>query len=174
MKKFFVGALHATSVLPVMLLTTLCLPANAADRAEGYWLGVDEKNGEVMAGWEVYQQDGFLLGKLLSARGITGTETASGCKDRYPGFPLSGKVSAMPVLGTPWIFGLRREAPGRWIDGSVIVPIDGNLFKCTLTHHPADGKAFPVETLELRGQVFVFSRSQYWRRATLEEAAGLR
>jgi len=146
----------------------------AVDPAEGYWLGVDDKTGEVMAGWEVYQKGGFLLGEILSARDVTETVIAARVRDSYPGFPLSGKVSAMPVLGTPWIFGLRRKDSGRWTDGSIIDPNDGNVYKCEIMHHPADGKKFPVETLELRGKVFVFSRSQYWRRASLEEAAGLR
>jgi hypothetical protein len=83
----------------------------AVDPAEGYWLGVDDKTGEVMAGWEVYQKGGFLLGEMLSARDITETVIAARVRDSYPGFPLSGKVSAMPVLGTPGFLACGGKTP---------------------------------------------------------------
>jgi uncharacterized protein (DUF2147 family) len=147
--------------------------AFAADPVEGFWLSVDDKSGEIKSGWEIYESNGVLYGKMLSAVGFSSTTRASRCRDSYAGFPIAGKANQLPLLGTPWIFGLRRESPGRWTNGNIINPEDGNMYKCTLIHHPADGKKFKQEALEIRGQLLVFSGSQYWKRATREEASAL-
>jgi uncharacterized protein (DUF2147 family) len=65
------------------------------------------------------------------------------------------------------------ESPGHWTNGNVINIEDGNMYKCSLIHHSADGKKFKQEALEIRGQLLFFSGSQYWRRATREEASAL-
>jgi uncharacterized protein (DUF2147 family) len=83
-------------------------------------------------------------------------------------------VNQLPVLGTPWIFNLSMENAGRWTNGSVIDPSNGNIYKCSLIYHPADGGKYLQEILEIRGQLLIFSGSQYWRRATREEAETLR
>ena len=144
-----------------------------ADPVEGFWLSIDHKTGKVESGWEIYQNNGKMFGKMLSADGLSENVAASRCKESYPNFPIAGKVNQLPVFGTPWIFNLSMESPGRWINGSVIDPSNGSIYKCSLIHHPADGKKFPQETLEIRGQYLVFSGSQYWRRASREEAGAL-
>jgi len=148
--------------------------AFAVDPVEGFWLSVDHITGEIKSGWEIYETNGTLYGKMLSAVGFSSTTRAARCRDSYAGFPIPGKVNQLPLLGTPWIFGLRRESPGHWVNGHVISPEDGNIYKCTIRHHPADGKKFKQEALEIRGQLLVFSGSQYWKRATREEASSLK
>jgi uncharacterized protein (DUF2147 family) len=147
--------------------------AFADDPAEGFWLSVDQKTGKIESGWEIYQHDGNLLGRLLSGLGVSASDKAVKCKESYPDFPLAGKVNQLFKLGTPWIFGLNMESPGRWINGHVIDPSNGSIYKCSITYHPADGKKFKQEALEIRGQLLFFSGSQYWRRATREEADAL-
>jgi uncharacterized protein (DUF2147 family) len=146
----------------------------SADPVEGFWLSVDHKTGEIQSGWEMYISNGHMLGKMHSGLGITAANIASRCKESYSDFPVAGRVNQMGVLGTPWIFGLSMESPGRWSGGHVIDPSNGSIYRCTLIHHPADGNRYRYETLEIRGQLLVFSGSQYWRRATREEAAALR
>jgi uncharacterized protein (DUF2147 family) len=146
----------------------------AADPVEGFWLSVDHKTGKIESGWEMYQNNGKMYGKMLSADGLPENVMASRCKESYPNFPIAGKVNQMPVLGTPWIYNLSMESTGRWTNGHVIDPVNGNIYKCSLFYHPADGRRFERETLEIRGQLLVFSGSQYWRRATREEASALR
>jgi len=145
----------------------------AADPVEGFWMSVDDKTGEIKSGWEIYESNGYMYGKMLSAVGQSSTTKATRCRDSYAGFPIAGKANQLPLLGTPWLFGLSRESPGKWTNGNIINPEDGNMFKCTLIHHPADGKKFKQEALEIRGQLLVFSGSQYWKRATREEASAL-
>jgi len=145
----------------------------AADPVEGFWMSVDDKTGEIKSGWEIYESNGYMYGKMLSAVGQSSTAKATRCRDSYAGFPIAGKANQLPLLGTPWLFGLSRESPGKWTNGNIINPEDGNMYKCTLIHHPADGKKFKQEALEIRGQLLVFSGSQYWKRATREEASAL-
>jgi uncharacterized protein (DUF2147 family) len=146
----------------------------AADPVEGFWLSVDSKTGAVESAWEIYQSNGKMLGKMLSAIGTSPADIAAKCKDSYPNFPVAGKVNQLPVLGTPWIFNLSMESPGKWTNGNVINPISGSIYRCSIIYHPADGRKFMQEALEIRGQLLVFSGSQYWRRATREEAGALR
>jgi uncharacterized protein (DUF2147 family) len=160
------------------MLTAFVLAANAQetlDSATGFWLSVDNKTGAVQSGWEIYQSSGVLYGKMLSAEGVSAEDTAGRCKDSYPGFPVEGKANLLPVLGSPWIFGLRRENSGVWSGGFVIDPSNGKIYKCKITWHPADGRRFPQEALEMRGEIGLgIGGSQYWRRATLEQASALR
>ena len=156
-------------------LILLCATfAFAADPAEGFWLSVDDKTGEIQSGWEIYQEDGILYGKILSALTLSAADIAARCREGYANFPVAVKVNTLPVLGTPWIFGLRMENPGSWTGGNVINPSNGNMYRCSIIHHPADGRRYPQEALEMRGQLLIFSGSQYWRRATREEASSLR
>jgi len=157
-------------VISTVLLTSLTPPACAAERkdpAEGLWLSVDDKTGDVTAVWEFYAADGVLYGKIAATAGHGQDVKASRCKESYRGFPVAGKVNEMPVVGTPWIFGLQRSQPGEWKDGSVVNPESGAMFKCVVRFHAADGERYLVDTLEMRGEIgFGIGRSQEWPRAT--------
>jgi uncharacterized protein (DUF2147 family) len=147
----------------------------ALDPAEGFWFSVDEKSGQITAGWEVYESGGVLYGKILSLVGRPGHELAARCKKSYQGFPAAGMVNQMPLAGTPWIFGLRRESEGIWSGGHVVNPEDGNMYRCKITRHSADSRGFETEVLEMRGEIGLgIGRSQYWLRCSREEAAALR
>ncbi|MDR2193304.1 MAG: DUF2147 domain-containing protein [Treponema sp.] len=148
----------------------------AADPAVGFWISVDEKTGKTTAGWEIYlENDGLLYGKMLSVTGFPQTQVAAACKESYKGFPVSGKVNQMRVVGTPWIFRLRQEKAGQWSGGSIINPEDGKMYKCKIIYHKADGGKYKADTLEMRGEIGLgIGRSQFWKRASQSEAASLR
>ena len=155
----------------VFLLRVFCF---AADPAEGYWLSIDDKTGRVTAGWEIYQEGGKLYGKVLSTAEHGPDVKAVFCRESYRDFPVPGKVNLMDVVGTPWIFGLVRDKEGHWSNGHVIDPTDGNMYKCKIIYHPADGKKFMADTLEMRGEIGLgIGRSQYWRKTSREEALAL-
>jgi uncharacterized protein (DUF2147 family) len=159
----------------VVLVFACAFTAAAQDPVEGFWLSVDSKSGAVQSGWELYQSGGLLYGKMLSALGVSASDSAAKCKESYKGFPVAGTVNQMPVLGSPWIFGLRRESPGVWLNGNVIDPSNGNIYKCKITYHPADGKKFKDEAMELRGEIGLgIGGSQFWIRATREQIDTLR
>jgi uncharacterized protein (DUF2147 family) len=170
MKKtaFFSGAF----VCLLFLGAGLCF---AADPVEGFWISVDDKTGKTTAGWELYQQGGKLYGRMLSVAGFSQGLKAIACKESYRGFPVPGKVNELPLLGTPWIFGLSLDKTGQWSGGSVINPEDGNMYKCKVSFHQADGKRYRTDTLEMRGEIGLgIGRSQFWRKSTREESAALR
>jgi uncharacterized protein (DUF2147 family) len=146
------------------------------DPAEGFWLqeGVDII-GVPQTGWELRASGGVLYGKILSAAGYAPADIAVKCKDSYRGFPVSGKANEMPLFGIPWIFGLRKESPGVWSGGFVINPLNGKIYKCRIAYHPADGKRYQTDTLEMRSETVLGIRnSQNWRRVTREQADALR
>lgn len=146
----------------------------AADPVEGFWLSVDEKTGEVTAGWHIYQQNGVLYGRILSFSDKSEGLLAARCKESYPGFPVSGKVNQMPVIGTPWIYGLSSKKAGEWSGGTVVNPEDGNSYRCKITFRPADGRRYPVDTLEMRGEIGLgIGRSQFWRKSDEQTASSL-
>lgn len=151
------------------------LYAEARDPAEGFWMSVDNKTGEIQSGWELYQIDGVLYGKMLSALGITESSRALKCRNSYRDFPVAGSVTQLPILGTPWIFGLRRKSSGVWVDGKIINPADGAIYACKIVYHPVDGKKYKTECLEMRGEIGLgIGESQYWQRATREQVGALR
>ena len=149
--------------------------AFALDPAEGYWISVDDKTGKETAGWEFYQQDGKLYGRMLSVADYSQTEIATRCRDSYRNFPIPGKVNTMHVIGTPWIFNLSMDQTGRWSGGNIIDPQNGNMYLCRITFHPRDGNRYMEDTLEMRAEVVRgIGLSQFWRKASQEQAAGIR
>ena len=158
--------------LVFVFVSGLCF---AADPVEGYWISMDEKSGKATAGWEIYTVGNQLFGKILSVADHPQAEKASKCKDSYAGFPVQGKVSEMTVVGTPWIFNLTMDKAGNWSGGQIIDPNDGKMYKCKITFRPLDGKKYSKDTLEMRGEIGLgIGRSQYWQKATKDEASALR
>jgi len=146
----------------------------AADPVEGYWLSIDDDTGKITGGWLIYQESGIVYGKILSSVKGAPDMLAVKCKDKYDGFPVSGNVNTMPVIGTPWIFGLKMDKPGNWIGGNIIDPEDGKMYKCKLFFRAADGKKFKTDTLEMRGEIGLgIGRSVYWEKTNLETASNL-
>ncbi|MDR2733231.1 MAG: DUF2147 domain-containing protein [Spirochaetota bacterium] len=147
----------------------------AADPVEGYWLSVDEKTGKVTAGWYIYQQGGKLFGKIMSLADVEPTALAKDCKESYAGFPIAGRVNKMPIVGSPWIYGLSMDKPGAWSGGKIIDPSDGAEWNCKIIFHPANGKEYKIDTLQMRGSGFMgIGRSQYWRKSDQVTASSLR
>jgi len=153
-------------------IATVCFAQS--DPVEGYWLSVDEKTNKVTAGWQIYQQNGVLYGKILSLSEDPKGTIAKDVKESYKDFPLPGKVNKMEVAGPPWIFGLTKKNIGEWTGGKIIDPADGNIYNCKITFHKADGKKYANDTLEMRGEIGLgIGRSQYWRKSDAATAGNL-
>jgi uncharacterized protein (DUF2147 family) len=82
----------------------------------------------------------------------------------------------MTVVGTTWMFGLTldRAGAGNWSGGNIIDPDNGSMYGCRVTFRQSDGNRYKVDTLEMRGSIGPIGRSQFWTKATREQAAGLR
>ena len=156
----------------MLFIAGLCF---AADPVEGFWISLDDKTGKATAGWEIYVTGNKLFGKILSVADHPQDVKAFNCKDNYRGFPVQGKVSEMTVVGTPWIFDLTQDRPGVWSGGNIIDPDNGSMYRCRVTFRPRDGNRYKTDTLEMRGEIGLgIGRSQYWQKATREEAVSVR
>lgn len=165
MKKLILAAL-------MVMTAALCF---AKDPCEGYWISYDEKTGKATAGWEITVDDnGILWGKIVHNAAQPDDVLAYDTKGKgpYDDFPVKGDMSKMPVVGTSWIYNMKKDADGKWSGGRIVNPQDGNRYKCKMTFHKAgESKKFPVDTLEMRGEIGAgIGRSQYWKAATKEQA----
>ena len=160
MKKFIFAAL---------LLSVFAGFAFAEDPVEGYWVSINEE-GKLTAGWQIYEKDGVLYGKILAVAGKARDTIAAAVKESYKDFPVEGAVNKMTVAGTPWIWGLSKKNTGQWAGGNIVDPADGKMYKCKITFRAADGKKFKEDTLEMRGEIGMgIGRSQFWKRSTPED-----
>lgn len=159
MKKFF--ALFFALFLPAGFLF--------ADPVEGYWLSFDEKTQKLTAAWNIYEDNGTLYGKILYVPDQSDDTLATSCRPTYKNFPVEGDIRKMTVVGAPFIYGLKKSAEGEWDKGSIVDPGDGKIYGCSISFHKANGKKFSEDTLEMRGSIGVFGRSQYWKRPTQEQ-----
>jgi uncharacterized protein (DUF2147 family) len=66
-------------------------------------------------------------------------------------------LRSRPLVGLEMLSGFRPGAPGEWTGGRIYNPEDGNTYGATL-------KLRDASTLDVRGCVMVFCRSQVWRR----------
>lgn len=164
-------------ILIAVCFLFLCGLCFAADPVEGCWISYDEKTGKATAGWTIYEKNGKLFGEILSVAGYSKDTKAFGCKGKgpYDDFPYTGALEEMPLCGTTWIYDLTKNKSGQWSGGRIIDPNDGNRYKCKITFRAADGKKYKVDTLEMRGEIGLgIGRSQYWQKATKEEASALK
>ena len=148
--------------------------AVAEDVVNGLWKSIDEKNGKITATWKIYEKDNVLYGEIITVPGQSDETLATACKGPYKNFPVTGDLTKMPVVGLPFIYGLKMRAAGQWDSGNIIDPADGKFYKCKIAFHAAD-KRFKTDVLEMRGEIGLgIGRSQFWERTTEDEIATLR
>ncbi|HOC29388.1 MAG TPA: DUF2147 domain-containing protein [Treponemataceae bacterium] len=158
-------------------LAALCLVAafaaaglSAADKVEGYWKSIDETTGKVTAIWKIYQKDSKLFGEIVTVPGQSDATIASAATGNYKDFPVSGDVSKMTVVNTPFIFNLKMKSAGQWEGGNIIDPKDGKMYKCKIVFRAKDGKKYKTDVLEMRGEIGLgIGRSQYWEKCEESE-----
>ncbi len=161
MKKF------ATVVAALFVAAGL---AFAADPAEGIWKSIDDQTGEVTAIWKIYEQNGTLYGTIAAVVDNPQDVVASACKESYKNFPVQGSVNKMHTVGTPWIFGMKKDSEGNWSKGNIVNPGDGKMYGCVIKYlAPGQtNKKYTAKepTLAMAGTVGPIQVFQYWVRAT--------
>lgn len=162
-------------ILLTSFMAILCFASlSAADMVEGVWKSVDEE-GKTTAVWKIYQKNNTLYGEIIVVPNQADSKTASACKSSYKDFPVSGDVSKMTVINTPFIYGLKMKSAGQWEGGNIIDPKDGKIYKCKITFRAQDGSKYKTDVLEMRGEIGLgIGRSQYWERSTEAAAESLR
>lgn len=157
-----------------LLFAVIATASFAADVAEGLWKSVDEKTGKVTGAWKIEVKGDMLFGEMLIAVDRDPRAAVTACKDTYPDFPKKGKVKNMPLVGTPFIYNLKKKADGVWHKGYIIDPASGKYYYCKITFREANGKKYKTDTLEMRGEIGAgIGRSQYWQKTTQEEVDSL-
>lgn len=151
-------------------LFVLATAAFAADPAEGLWKSIDDKTGKVTAIWKIWEENGVLMGTIAATTENPQDVIADACKESYKGFPVSGPVNKMKTVGTPWIFGMKKEATGSWKGGNIIDPSNGKMYGCVIKYlNTGDkNKSFTAKqpTLAMAGTVGPIQVFQYWVQAT--------
>lgn len=164
-------------MLVLILTLFICVGFGfAKDPVEGCWLSYDGGT-EPTAGWKIWEENGKLFGTILSLKGYPIDVKAFGTKGKgpYDDFPVKGNMYEMMTVGTPWIYDLTKTSRGCWAYGRIVDPSSGSRYKCKITFHKADGKYYKKDTLEMRGEIGLgIGKSQYWIKATEEEASSLR
>ncbi len=159
----------------ILLLSSLLLSTAlfAADPAAGLWKSIDDKTGEVTAIWRIYEEGGKLYGTIAATTKDAQDVIASACKDSYKNFPVSGAVSKMKIVGTPWIFNMEKESEGNWKSGNIIDPSNGKMYGCVIKYLKKGEKnkkyTAAEPTLAMAGTVGPIQVFQYWIPATEAE-----
>lgn len=147
----------------------------AADPAEGYWASVDDESGDVTAYWHIYETGGELRGEIVKVPGQSDLTLASAAESSYDGHPYSGDLSEHTVIDVPWIWGMEKKRTGEWKGGNIVDVSDGSKYSCKITFHEEGSKVktgtfssmkVDVDTLEMRGSIGPFGRSQYWEKVS--------
>jgi uncharacterized protein (DUF2147 family) len=142
---------------------------------EGLWKSINEE-GEVTAIWQLESVGGLVRGQILKIAGKPDSEIAEKVDSSYPGHPQTG-LNAMRVIDVFWIYNMspRRGSSTEYTGGHIIDPEDGKRYALDLNVLPPDHRKAvnDMETLEVKGKIAIFSRSQYWVRASAEDLARL-
>jgi uncharacterized protein (DUF2147 family) len=68
-------------------------------------------------------------------------------------------LRSRPIVGLPLLIGFKPDGPGKWEDGRIYSPRDGELYKCTMR---LDGP----DTLRVRGYIGIplLGQTEVWTR----------
>lgn len=150
--------------------------AFAQDPVLGHWISFDDKTGKATAGWFIEEINVELFGTMTALADHPQDQLATGGKGKsYSEFQNGKDIAEIQIVGTTWIYNLKKDDTGKWSKGYIIDPESGNRYKCKITFRKADGKKYKTDTLEMRGELALgIGRSQFWTRASEEEAKNIR
>lgn len=148
MAKFVMIALGA------LFLSAVASTSLAAQRPDGLWQIISDKDGKPSALIRVQTTGGTLQGVLTALlRGENPHDVCAKC---------SGERHNKPIVGMQVLWGLRPDPndPLTYTGGSIVDPGNGNVYQAKLTES-ADGR-----TLTVRGflGLALLGRTQTWRR----------
>ena len=128
-------------------------PAWSADLTPGgLWQAVDDDTKEPNGWFLIRQRDGVYAGiiaKMFLKPGEDPNALCDQCKDDRHNHPW---------LGLEIIRGMKPEGDGKYVDGTILDPRDGKVYKAMMTVTP-DG-----QTLVVRGYIgfSLLGQNQYW------------
>jgi uncharacterized protein (DUF2147 family) len=134
------------SVLPFFFLCSVTLTAQSV---LGKWKTIDDETGEEKSIVEIYQSDGKVYGKIVE---ILNPKKKNAVCDK-----CDGNQKNKPILGMKIIDGLEPD-DDVYEGGTILNPSNGKVYKCRLKIED------DPDTLQVRGYVAFFYKTQYWQR----------
>jgi uncharacterized protein (DUF2147 family) len=133
----------------VLSLATERLLAADSSSVIGLWKNED-------ASFEVYEENGKLNAKIVSLREPL---TPEGKEKTDIHNPDAGKHSR-PIIGMVFMTGFTPAGSGKWENGTIYDPKNGNTYSCSME---LEGK----DTLKVRGYIGIslIGRTEIWKRA---------
>lgn len=133
----------------IFLLLCFVTSAVTAQSITGKWKTIDDNTGEAKSIVEIYEKKGKIYGRIIS---IVNPEARDNkCVD------CSGKHKGQPIMGLVFIEGLTKNEDV-YDGGTILNPENGKTYKCRLKFED------DPDTLQVRGYLAFFYRTQYWKR----------
>ncbi|MBF8149285.1 DUF2147 domain-containing protein [Winogradskyella sp. F6397] len=115
----------------------------------GKWKTIDDNTGDAKSIVEVYEEDGKIYGKIIAVfNPEVEYRVCSNCK---------GDKKDQRIVGLVFIEGLSKNG-GVYDGGTILNPENGKTYRCRLK---LEGDS---DTLQVRGYLAFFYRTQYWKR----------
>ncbi|MGJ8550177.1 DUF2147 domain-containing protein [Winogradskyella wichelsiae] len=135
-----------TFILFILLMVSFNLSSQGI---LGKWKTIDDNTGEAKSLVEIYEKDGKIYGKIISV--FNPDKEFAKCID------CSGKQKDQRLVGLLFIEGLTKN-DDVYDGGTILNPEDGKVFRCRLKLEE------DKDTLQVRGYLAFFYRTQYWKR----------
>ena len=130
------------------LLFTLFFLNSNAQGILGVWKSIDDETGEAKSHVKVFEKDGKVYGKIIKVLNAKSKNPL--CK------ACKGELKNTPIIGMQIIEELTKEDEV-YEGGTILNPSNGKIYKCRL-------KLEDENTLQVRGYVAMFYKTQYWQR----------
>ena len=135
-----------------LLFFACCMLLNlSAQSITGKWKTIDDETGEEKSIVEIYELEGKIYGKIIK---VLNAKSENPICDK-----CGGKNKDKPIIGMVIIDGLEKD-DDIYEGGSILNPSNGKIYKCRLKIGDTQ------DTLQVRGYVAFFYKTQYWKRAS--------
>ena len=133
----------------VFVFTPDRLPGADPSSAAGLWKNED-------ASFEVYEENGRLNAKIVSLREPL---TPDG-KEKTDIYNPDPNKHSRPIIGMVFMTGFAPAGPGKWENGTIYDPKNGNTYSCNM-------ELQGTNTLKVRGYIGIslIGRTETWKRA---------
>ncbi|EPR73546.1 hypothetical protein ADIWIN_1576 [Winogradskyella psychrotolerans RS-3] len=115
----------------------------------GQWKTIDDNTGDAKSIVEIFEEDGKIYGKIIAV--FNPDVEHRKCID------CSGEQKDQRIVGLVFIEGLTKNH-NVYDGGTILNPENGSTYRCRLKLEN------DTDTLQVRGYLAFFYRTQYWKR----------
>lgn len=121
----------------------------SAQSVLGKWKTIDDSTGKARSIIEIYESDGKIYGKIIE---LIDPKSKNPLCDE-----CKGANKNQPIIGLIIINGLSKN-DDVYEDGTILNPENGKTYDCRLKFEDDE------DTLQVRGYLAFFYKTQYWKR----------